>query len=111
VAEVDVDPRDLRFQYDVIKGQSDSIRSMAEGLLRQQETLSDIVERLVRIESNKVDSRVTTLEAEVEQLKAERNQRVGMSRLIELIFKSPLVGWLVGAGTAVWFLLSGKAQP
>lgn len=104
-----VDVNDIRFQYDVIKGQSDSIRALTESMMRQQEVLGEINERLIRIEANKVDSRVAALEAEIEQLKAERNQRVGMARLVEMIFKSPLIGWIVGAAGLVWFMLNGKA--
>lgn len=107
---MDVDPKDFRFQYDVIKGLSDSIRTMTSALLEQQKTLGEIVERLVRIESNKVDSRVTTLEAKVEQLEAERNQRTGMAKVAEWIFKSPLVGWLAAAGAGAWLMISGKAS-
>lgn len=100
--------RALRFQYDVIKGQSDSIRAMTSALMEQQKTLGEINERLIRIESNKVDSRVTDLEADVEQLKAERQQRAGMAHAFELVLKSPLVGWLVGAAGMAWLFLSGK---
>lgn len=106
---MDLDPNDLRFQYEVIKGQSESIRTLTEAMMNQQNTLGDIVSRLVRIEANKVDSRVTALEAEIEQLKAERNQRAGMAKIAEWTFKSPLIGWLVGAAATVWFLLNGKA--
>lgn len=105
---MDVDPNDLRFQYDVIKGQSESIRTMTSALIEQQRTLGEIVERLVRIESNKVDSRVTALETKVEQMEAERNQRVGMARAVDLIIKSPAVGWLVGAAVTAWLILSGR---
>jgi uncharacterized small protein (DUF1192 family) len=102
-----LDPNDIRFQYDVIKGQSESIRVMTGALMEQQKTLGEIVERLVRIESNKVDSRVTVIESEIEALKAERNQRAGMAKVIEIIFKSPLIGWLVGAAGLVWFMVTG----
>lgn len=104
----EIDPNDLRFQFDVIRGQSESIRSLTEAMLNQQTTLGDIVSRLVRIEANKVDSRVTSLEAEVEQLKVERNQRAGMTKMLEWIFKSPLIGWLAAAGAGVWMVLHGK---
>lgn len=103
-----LDPTEVRFQYDVIKGQSESIRVMTGALMEQQKTLGEIVERLVRIESNEVDSRVKAIEAEIEHIKAERNQRAGMAKLMEWIFKSPLMGWIVGAAATVWFLLNGK---
>lgn len=106
---VNDDLSDLRFQFEVVKGLAESTRTLTEGLFNQQKTLNDIVERLVRIEANEVNTRVKTLEMKVDGLETERHQRVGMARVAEWIFKSPLMGWLVGAGATVWLLLSGKA--
>jgi cytosine/adenosine deaminase-related metal-dependent hydrolase len=103
------DANDIRFQYEVVKGLAESTRTLTESLLRQQDTLADIVQRLVRIEANEVNSRVKVLETKVEAFEAERNQRVGMTRIVEWLFKSPVIGWLVGGAAAAWLILNGKA--
>lgn len=106
---MDVEPSDVRFQYEVIRGLSESSRAQTQALLDQGRQLAEILERLGRIEANEVNSRVRALEAKVERMEAERNRRAGMARVGELFVKSPLVGWLVGAGATVWFVISGKA--
>lgn len=103
---MELEPHDLRFQYKVIEGQSQSIREMTSALMDQQKTLGDIVQRLVRIESNGVDGRVKALELAVQQLQDERNQRAGMGRIMDYVFKSPLIGWLAGAGAAIWLVMT-----
>ncbi len=99
------DPSDLRFQFETIKHLAESTRQLASNVSALQTTAADIVERLARIEANEVNSRVKALEQKVEELEGERNQRVGMQRVIEWIFKSPLVGWVIGAGATIWLIL------
>lgn len=99
------DPSDLRFQFETIRHLAESTRQLASNVSSLQGMAADIVERLARIEANEVNSRVKALELKVADLEGERNQRVGMQRVVEWIFKSPMVGWVIGAGATIWLIL------
>lgn len=52
--------------------------------------------------------RIEKLEERVTALEADRNRRDGAMSFGGWVIRSPLVGWLAGAGLALWMLLKGK---
>lgn len=81
----------------------------------QAEALNRVDVRLARIESNRLDSTVKALRtdvnshaARIDALEAERDKRAGATGVLAWIVKSPALGWLAGAATAVWAVLHGR---
>lgn len=101
-------PNDLRFQFDVIKGLAESVRSQTAVLMRLQEQQTDIVARLERIEAKETAEQVAALKARVEALEKTEHRREGASAVITAILKSPVIGWAVGAGSAIWAVATGR---
>lgn len=98
----------LRQITDNLKRLNDGQAKIIDGQAEQGRSIHAIDTRLTRIESNSVNKKVAELEAKVDALEAERDRRHGASNLASVIFKSPALGWLVGAALTVWALLNGK---
>jgi hypothetical protein len=45
------------------------------------------------------------------KLEEAESQRRGAANIIGLVLKSPALGWVVGAATATWAILTGKVHP
>jgi len=108
-------PEDARFEFETIRMLSDSLRSntssverMQTAIDRMQDSVNDMNTRLMRIELNKVDSRVETLENKVGVLEVEKTKRDGVAGFFEAVLKSPFAGWAVGAVTTVYLVISGR---
>lgn len=69
----------------------------------------DIAAVEARIET-KLDSHIRTTEARLTALEQARARQMGERGVMMAILKSPVVGWLVAFGGALWLLLNGK-QP
>lgn len=50
------------------------------------------------------------IEAKVEVLERDRNQRAGANGFALTLMKSPALGWLVGAVITVWAVVTGKVH-
>jgi len=81
----------------------------------QADVLGKVHTRLTRIESNRLDStvksideRVGKLDDRVDALETERDKRDGATGVLAWIVKSPALGWLAGAAAAVWAVLHGR---
>ena len=59
---------DERFKYEVIKNLSESVRQIAAGMADIQRTQVGMLERLARLEANKVGEIVAKVEARVEDI-------------------------------------------
>lgn len=46
----------------------------------------------------------------IEELEAERNRHDGARGFVNIILKSPALGWLVGAAITAWAILTGKVH-
>lgn len=53
---------------------------------------------------------IAKLAARLAILEATDLRRDGASNALAAVIKSPVVGWLVGAATAVWAVLTGKVH-
>ena len=61
--------------------------------------------------TNNTGMKVDALAMRVSALEAADQRRQGASGLMQTIFKSPALGWLVGAAITAWALLTGKVHP
>jgi len=75
---------DVRFQFDVIRNLAESVRQQSEVLRGVQQTQITMLERLARIEANRVNETVAKLEERVEKalekidaLESDRDRREG----------------------------------
>lgn len=57
------DPNDIRFQFEVIKGLAESVRQQTAALAKVQDTQVTMLERLARIEANRINEDVARIEA------------------------------------------------
>lgn len=87
---------DTRFQFEIIKQLSENVRVLASGVADMQKLQAQVVERLTRLEANRVDETVGKLEAKIEVLAArigdleqDKDRRDGAMGLV-----SKFPGWL-----------------
>jgi hypothetical protein len=52
----------------------------------------------------------TGLSARIQALEAESHRRSGATSLVNVLLKSPALGWLVGAAISAWAILTGKVH-
>jgi len=57
-----------------------------------------------------VSQKLDALTLRVAALETEQAQRKGASDLLKLILKSPALGWVVGAATAAWAILTARVH-
>jgi hypothetical protein len=104
---------DIRFQFEVIKNLSESVRQIATSMADVQKTQVNMLERLARIESNRINEDVADLRARhdavngrVDALERDKDVRDGGS----LMRKAIVTWWPVIAATfTAIFLLSRAA--
>lgn len=100
-------PEDIRFQFEIIKSLGESVRQQTTALSHLHTQQTEILLRLERIEANKTNEQVAALRAEVEMLKADKLRRDGASGVIHAILRSPVVGWIVAGAGGIYYLLRG----
>lgn len=71
------DPNDTRFQFDVIKHLSESVRQLAAGMADMQKTQVSMLERLATLEAGKVSARLDSLDSKMDALEMDKNRRDG----------------------------------
>jgi len=67
-----------------------------------------LVERVIG--TSELPAKVKELEARIALLEAADQRRKGATGFAGMLLKSPALGWLVGAATSAWALLTGKAH-
>lgn len=88
-----------QIEIEALRQITDALKRLNERSDKQAELLVDVRERLIRIESNKVDSRVEDLERKVDELEADRNRRLGALGAAEWL--SRFGPWLVAVFATV----------
>jgi hypothetical protein len=83
--------------------QDDRIRDRAEAAA---ERLADRAEATA--ERARDRAAIAAVQAEVDALKSVNQRREGMVGAVDWVLKSPLIGWLVGLGTALWAVMTGR---
>ncbi|WCM27103.1 hypothetical protein NDN01_24500 [Sphingomonas sp. QA11] len=86
-----------------MKGQ---LREVIHNLNMMSTKLDALGERVISAADLPV--KVKELEKRVLALEADRHRRDGAMSFGGWVVRSPLVGWLAGAGLALWMLLKGK---
>lgn len=81
------DPSDTRFQFEIIKGLSESIRDLAKGMRDVQSTQVNMLERLARLEANTVGETVGKLEERINILESDKDRRDGAGSFLGGMFK------------------------
>jgi len=103
------EPHDVRFQFEVIKNLAESVRQIAAGMADMQKSQVGILERLAKIESNRINEDVARLDArlevvwnKVDKLEQSEDRREGASR-----FSRAVITWwpVIGVAFTVLFLL------
>lgn len=116
------DPNDTRFQFEIIKGLSESIRQqstsierLAVGMADMQKTQVGMLERLAKLEANRVAEvvaevrvDVSTLESTVKSLVADQNRREGAIGLLGAVRSWwPAIVGIASLFSALW--LAGRS--
>lgn len=55
-----------------------------------------------------VPDKLTKIEERLGNLEIDKHRREGRDGMMVMLLKSPLMGWLVGAATTVWALVTGR---
>lgn len=105
-----LEPSDVRFQYEVIKGLAESVRQMASGMSDLQKTQVDMLVRLARLEENKVGDELVAMKAattalaiRVDALESDRDRREGAIGMLGTIKAwAPFLTFLFSAATVLW---------
>lgn len=106
------DLSDVRFQYEVIRQLAESVRQQTAALSRMQEQMAHVLERLARIESNRVHDDVERLRAalveetkRVDALMRDKDRRDGAMGAAAWLHRSAPWAAILAAGAAVvaWF--------
>lgn len=111
----DAGANDTRFQFEVIKGLSDSIRQLAGSMADMQRTQVGMLERLAVLEANKIGDLVTAHAADIKALEdrvgalfTDKNQRDGAAGVFGFFLKyGPVIFslfaalWLFGRSLGV----------
>lgn len=107
------DPNDLRFQFKVIENLAESVRQQGEimkGVQDEMRTANErqfaVMERLTKLEANRVNEDVFALKSKVDALEQDRDIRAGTSKA----WRSFLTWWgpittVIGVLFTVFFLL------
>lgn len=104
---------DIRFQFEVIKNLAESVRQQTEVIRGIQTTQVNMLERLAKIEANRINETVAKLEekfesalTKIDALETERDLREGGSKEWRkfLGWWGPL-SWTIGILFTVFFLL------
>ncbi len=84
----------------------DQLRELIHKLNTMSIKLDALGERVIGTAD--LPAKVKALEERVLALEADKHRRDGAMSFGGWVVRSPLVGWLAGAGLALWMLLKGK---
>lgn len=99
---------EVRFEFEIIKHLSESIRAQTEMISRMQTQQADILVRLERIEAKEHGEQLAACIARITVLEEEYQRRQGRDGLVAAFFRSPVVAWVVLGIAAVYTVLKDK---
>lgn len=86
-----------------LKGQ---MRELIHNMNNMSAKIDGLGERVIGAAG--IPAKVKELEDRVAVLEADKNKRDGASGIINALMKSPALGWLVGAATTAWAVITGR---
>jgi hypothetical protein len=101
--------RQIRLENaELLRGLVASVDNMQAHMNAMQGQVSEIRDKVIGMEARDHGALIAALSTRLTALESANQRREGATGIIEMIMKSPTLGWIVGAGTAVWAFLSGK---
>lgn len=94
----------------------DQVRRLSDAVDRFTVTMSSVQQQLARMEAEsqhvvgrvaKNETRIAELDGRLDTLENRAQRQDGATGVVGWFLRSPAVGWIVGAGMAVWALLGG----
>ena len=77
-----------QFELEALRGINDVLKDLRSDAKEDRKILHDVRDRVVRIESNKMEADVQRLKEEVEELKEEKLRRDGALGLVQWTFRN-----------------------
>ena len=113
VMPIPADNAAWQFFLQQMRAQTEQVRAVRDEFIRDRDDrredrklLSDIHERVIRIEANRIDRRVEKLEADVDALKAREDQREGATGAAQWLLKNmPNIATIIASIMLVSFLI------
>lgn len=103
------DDRQIRLEnVELLRGLVASVQSVQTHMAEMQGQVTDIRDRVIGMEARDHGALISALSARVAALEKTDQRREGAVSILEALLKSPTLGWIVGALTAIWALLTGK---
>ena len=95
--------------HDMILGE---MRGQLRELVHSVGNLSGKVDLLSRevIGLGPLAADISDIKTRLAALETDRNRRDGAAGIIQVLLKSPSLGWLVGASVTAWAMLTGKVH-
>jgi len=101
--------RQIRLENaELLRGLVTSVQSVQTHMSEMQGQVTDIRDRVIGMEARDHGSLIAALATRVAALETAHQRREGATSMFETALKSPTLGWLVGAITTVWAVLTGK---
>ncbi len=96
--------RQIRLENaELLRGLVDSVEAM-------RADVGEISKKVIIIEARDHGAQITALAARVALLEAADQRREGAAGILAALLKSPTLGWMVGAATAIWAVVAGKVD-
>lgn len=99
------DPNDTRFQFEVVKQLAESVRVQGEVMRDVQQAMTQMLERLARIEEHKVHESVSKLSARVDAIERKHAIEEGAASVKDTLMKY----WPAFALLMLVFWTAGRA--
>lgn len=86
------------------------LQSIKESVQEISGEVKDIQRRVTIIETRDNPAVMAALALRVTALEVDFNKRAGATSLVDMLFKSPALGWFVGAAVTAWAILTGRVN-
>lgn len=77
-------------------------------LSQKVDAIGTLITREIAAVEARIDVQIEAMNARLAAVETAQARQAGERGLLVAFLKSPVVGWLVGAGVTLWLLLSGK---
>lgn len=95
---------------ELLRGLVASVDRLAHNQDAMQTSVTEIRDKVIGIEAQGHGAALAALVSRVTALEVAAFRREGAKSMVDTFLKSPALGWLVGALTGVWALLTGRLE-